>query len=213
MSQYLLELATLMAVFCVGLVVPGADFAMVLRQSVTHGRRAAVWTSLGIGSALMLHVGYTILGIGLLVSRSVFAFNTVKWAGAAYLFWLGWRSLREAGLPTLPEVDPADRLRRMSDAKAFGLGFLTNALNPKAVLFFLTLFTSLVSFDTPDLVKAGYGAAMAAVLILWFVGVSVFLTIPAVRERFLRAGRWLTRATGLVFIGLGLKLATERMHG
>ncbi|KQT52625.1 MULTISPECIES: LysE family transporter [unclassified Aureimonas] len=213
MSPYLLELATLMAVFSVGIVAPGADLAMVMRQSLTHGRRAAIWTSFGIGSALLFHVGYTVLGIGLIVSQSIVAFNIVKWCGAAYLFYLGWRSLRDASLPELPAIDTAERDRPMPAAKAFGMGFLTNALNPKPVVFFLTLFTSLVSLETPMVVKIGYGVVMASALILWFVGVSYFLTVPAVRDRFLRAGRWIGRVTGVVFIGLGLKLATERMHG
>ncbi|GGE06392.1 lysine transporter LysE [Aureimonas endophytica] len=213
MSHYLLELAALMAVFSFGIVVPGADLAMVMRQSLTHGRRAAIATSFGIGTALLFHVGYTVLGIGLIVSQSILAFNIVKWVGAAYLFYLGWRSIREANVPEMPEIDPAERARPMSDAKAFGMGFLTNALNPKPVLFFLTLFSSLVSLETPTLVKIGYGLVMASALILWFVGVSFFFTIPAIRQSFVRAGRWITRATGFVFIGLGLKLATEKMHG
>lgn len=213
MNTYLLELAAVMAVFSIGIVAPGADLAMVMRQSLTHGRKAAIWTSFGIGAALLFHVGYTVLGIGLIVSQSIVAFNIVKWCGAAYLFYLGWRSLRDAGLPQLPQVDAAERNRPMSDAKAFGMGFLTNALNPKPVVFFLTLFTSLVSLQTPMLIKLGYGVVMASALILWFVGVSCFLTVPSVRDRFLRAGRWIMRATGVVFIGLGLKLATEKMHG
>jgi RhtB (resistance to homoserine/threonine) family protein len=212
-SPYLLELAALMAVFSFVIVVPGADLAMVMRQSIVHGRRAAIWTSVGIGAALLFHISYTILGLGLIVSQSVFAFNVVKYAGAAYLFWLGWRSLRDAAMPEMPEPDMARQARAMPSLKAFGLGFATNALNPKPVVFFLSLFSSLVSLSTPASVKFGYGLVMASALILWFVGVSLFITIPAVRDGLRRAGRWIARATGLVFIGLGFKLATEKMHG
>ncbi len=213
MNPYVLELAALMAVFSFVIVVPGADLAMVMRQSIVHGRRTAIWTSVGIGVALLFHISYTILGLGLIVSQSVFAFNIVKYAGAAYLFWLGWRSLRDASMPEMPEPEAAEPARAMSGAKAFGLGFLTNALNPKPVVFFLSLFSSLVSLSTPASIKFGYGLVMASALVLWFVGVSVFFTIPAVRDGFRRAGRWISRATGLVFIGLGFKLATEKMHG
>lgn len=214
MSPYLLELATLMAVFSVVIVVPGADLALVMRQSITRGRRAAVLTSLGLGASLLFHVGYTLLGLGLIVSQSLIAFTIVKWCGAAYLFYLGYRSLKDADRPIAPDAGLASAsMQPISDAKAFAMGFVTNALNPKAVVFFLSLFSSLVSLQTPITVKAGYGLVMATSLVLWFVGVSFFFTIPAIRDGFLRAGRWIMRVTGFVFIGLGLKLATERMHG
>jgi RhtB (resistance to homoserine/threonine) family protein len=214
MSPYLLELATLMAVFSVVIVVPGADLALVMRQSITHGRRAAVMTSFGLGASLLFHVGYTILGLGLIVSQSIVAFNIVKWCGAAYLFYLGYRSIKDANQPIAPDAVLASHTAKpISNVKAFAMGFVTNALNPKAVVFFLSLFSSLISLQTPIAVKAGYGLVMAASLVLWFVGVSLFFTIPAIRDGFLRAGRWIMRVTGFVFIGLGLKLATERMHG
>ena len=213
MSPYVVELAALMAVFSVVIVVPGADLALVMRQSITHGRRAAILTSLGLGASLLFHVSYTILGIGLIVSQSIIAFNIVKWCGAAYLLYLGYRSLKDANQPIAPVENGAEAGLPISDLKAFAMGFVTNALNPKAVVFFLSLFSSLISLQTPVVVKAGYGLVMASSLVLWFIGVSLFFTIPAVRDGFLRAGRWIMRVTGLVFIGLGLKLATEKMHG
>ena len=213
MSPYVVELATLMAVFSVVIVVPGADLALVMRQSITHGRRAAILTSFGLGASLLFHVTYTILGIGLVVSQSIIAFNIVKWCGAAYLIYLGYRSLKDANQPIAPVADSAETGHSISDVKAFAMGFVTNALNPKAVVFFLSLFSSLISLQTPVVVKAGYGLVMASSLVVWFIGVSLFFTIPAVRDGFLRAGRWIMRVTGLVFIGLGLKLATEKMHG
>lgn len=213
MSPCLPELAALMVVFSVVIVVPGADLALVMRQSITHGRRAAIFTSFGLGASLLFHVAYTILGIELAVSPSIIAFNAVKWCGAAYLVYLGYRSLKDADQPIAPVFDPAWSGPRISDLKAFAKGFVTNALNPKAIVFFLSLFSSLISLETPVAVKAGYGLTMATALVLWFVGVSLFFTIPAVRDGFLGAGRWIMRVTGLVFIGLGLKLAMEKMHG
>jgi threonine/homoserine/homoserine lactone efflux protein len=94
--------------------------------------------------------------------------------------------------------------------KAFGLGFAANALNPKAVFFFLSIFSTVVSAHTPIAVKFGYGLVMAGSLILWFVGVSLFMTTPKMRAAFSRASQWIDRVSGLVFIALGLKLATEK---
>lgn len=211
MHPYLFELASLMAIFAVGIVSPGADLAMVLRQSLLHGRRAAIITSLGIGTSLMFHVTYTILGLGLIISQSIYMFNIVKWCGVAYLLYIGVKALRagKSDLTAQPNAVEGDQ-KRQSVAKAFFLGFAANILNPKAVFFFLSIFSTMVSINTPIAVKFGYGLVMAASLIAWFVGVSIFMTRPKTRAAFSRASQWIDRASGVVFIGLGLKLATEK---
>lgn len=211
---YLLELASLMAIFFFGIISPGADFAMVMRQSIVHGRRAAIFTSFGVGTSLMFHVTYTILGLGLVISQSITLFNIVKWCGVAYLLYIGVKALRAKPAQTLDAaataaMEPVAR-DPQSAFKAFGLGFAANALNPKPVFFFLSIFSTVVSTQTPVAVKFGYGLVMASCLILWFVAVSLFMTTPAMRARFARISHWIDRASGMVFIALGLKLATEK---
>lgn len=211
MSNYLIELASLMAIFSFAIVSPGADLAMVMRQSLVHGRRPAIITAFGIGTSLMFHVTYTILGLGLIISQSIYLFNIVKWCGVAYLVYIGVKALR-AGQTEIAVEAPEDTgaCNRQSAVKAFGLGFLANALNPKPVFFFLSIFSTVVNAHTPMPVKFGYGLVMASSLILWFVGVSLFMTTPRMRAAFTRASKWIDRASGLVFIALGLKLATEK---
>jgi RhtB (resistance to homoserine/threonine) family protein len=211
MQQYLIELASLMAIFSFAIVSPGADTAMVMRQAIVHGRKAAVLTSFGIGTSLMFHVTYTILGLGLIISQSILIFNIIKWAGVAYLIYIGIQSLR-AGSSTLenPEQDESREKKTQGAFKSFALGFMANALNPKPVFFFLSIFSAVVSHDTPAFVKFGYGLVMASCLIAWFVGVSFFLTVPKMRAAFERASKWINRASGAVFIAFGLKLATEK---
>ncbi|GAB1580190.1 LysE family translocator [Phyllobacterium phragmitis] len=216
MMPYVIEFAGLMAVFSILIVSPGADFALVVRQSIVHGRRAAVVTSFGIGCSLLFHIGYTILGLGLIVSKSLYLFSLIKWAGAAYLLYLGVKALREKNVGVsdiavdLPEK--AAEAGRISGSRCFLMGFATNALNPKAVLFFLSLFSSLVSHETPIAIQGVYGLLMAVCLIAWFVAVSTFFTLAPVRERFVAWGRWFNRVTGMVFIGLGIKLATQQVN-
>lgn len=214
MSSYLLELASLMAIFSFAIVSPGADLAMVMRQSIVQGRRAAVITSFGIGTSLMFHVTYTILGLGIIISQSIYLFNIVKWCGVAYLVYIGIKALRAGKADLSVEaVSGGDEGRvEQSALRAFGLGFLANALNPKAVFFFLSIFSTVVSADTPISVKFGYGLVMATCLIAWFVGVSLFMTTPRMRAAFSRASQWIDRTSGLVFIALGIKLATEKAH-
>jgi len=210
MSNYLMELAALMAIFSFAIVSPGADLAMVMRQSLVHGRRAAIFTSFGVGTSLMFHVTYTILGLGLIISKSILLFNIVKWLGVAYLLYIGVQSLRAGKMSLAVAEGPADKAQ--SALKAFGLGFAANALNPKPVFFFLSIFSTVVSVETPTMVKFGYGLVMASCLIAWFVGVSFFLTTPKMRAAFERAGQWIDRTSGLVFIALGLKLAVQRAN-
>lgn len=211
MHQYLIELTSLMAIFFFAIVSPGADLAMVMRQAMVHGRKQAIITSFGVGTSLMFHVTYTILGLGLIISQSIYLFNIVKWLGVAYLIYIGIKALR-AGKTELPGVESEAIAAKSSQTalKAFTLGFAANALNPKPVFFFLSIFSTVVHAHTPVGIKFGYGLVMASCLILWFVGVSLFMTTPRMRAAFQRASQWIDRTSGVVFIALGIKLATEK---
>lgn len=190
---------------------PGPDFAIVLKQSLVHGRRTAVWTSVGIGAAILLHVGYSLFGLGLLIRSSEGWFAAVKYAGAVYIAWLGVQSLR-AKPRAAPGVQPPGAVGTEGVAatptgrRAFATGFLTNALNPKATLFFISLFAIVVSPATPKWVQAGYGVWMAVMTMAWFALVAVGFTRAEVREKFLRQGHWIDRVLGVVFLAFAVSL-------
>ena len=203
------EFAGLMLAFGINVVIPGADFAMVLRQSIAYGRRAGICTAAGVATAILVHGTYTLLGVGLIVGQSILAFNVIKTLGVLYLLWLGISALRAAP-PAAPDVAGAKDGKQISDFAAYGLGFLTNLLNPKAVLFFLALFTTLVSAATPGPVKIVYLGSMSAMLLIWFAMVAIFFTMPSVRQGFFKLGRWFNRVTGITFILLALRVAVAR---
>ena len=204
------EFAGLMLAFAINAVIPGADFAMVLRQSIAQDRRAALFTSAGIATSILVHGSYTLLGVGVIVGQSLLLFNILKWAGAAYLVWLAIAALRSPP-PTPPVIGDENEARR-SDWAAFGLGFLTNLLNPKAVLFFLALFTTLVSAHTGGDIKVFYVLCMSMMLFAWFALVSIFFTTSSVRQGFFRLGRWFNRVTGITFILLAVRVAISQQH-
>jgi RhtB (resistance to homoserine/threonine) family protein len=204
------EYLGLMLAFGINAVIPGADFAMVLRQSVAHDRRAAVFTAAGIAAAILVHGTYTLLGVGVIVSQSLLLFNVLKWAGAAYLVWLAVSALRSP--PPTPPAELAAPPTRSGDGTAFALGFLTNLLNPKAVLFFLALFTSLVSPHTAIETKAIYVFSMSLMLFAWFALVSVVFTTASVRQGFFRLGRWFNRVTGITFLALAVRVALAQQR-
>ena len=211
MHGYWVEFSQVALAHLLAVASPGPDFAIVLKQSLAHGRRIAIWTSLGVGTAILLHVTYSLLGLGLLIKSSEQWFNAVKFAGAAYIAWLGVQSLRA-------KPRAADDLVGGSGAAAptthgaFATGFLTNALNPKATLFFISLFVLVVNPHTPKFIQAGYGLWMEVATMGWFTLVSVFFTRENVRRRFLRHGHWIDRALGAVFLVFAASLALSSLR-
>lgn len=186
---------------------PGPDFALVLRQSLRHGRRTALWTSAGIGTAILVHVTYSLLGLGLLIRGSELWFNVVKYAGAAYLAWLGIQSIRARPRPEGADTPTAAAAGAPpAERGAFATGFLTNVLNVKATLFFLSLFVLVISPQTPKAVQAAYGLWMAVATTAWFVLVSLVFTRGDIRRRFLRHGHWIDRVLGVVFLAFAASL-------
>jgi RhtB (resistance to homoserine/threonine) family protein len=207
MTVYAAEFTKIAVAHLLAVASPGPDFAMVLRQSLAHGRRTAVWTSLGIGAAILLHATYCVLGLGLLLQNSPAAFTALRYAGAAYLACLGVEGLRSRS--RLGNMADGPAVTVPAPRAAFVAGFLTNALNPKAALFFIALFPVAVSPQTPKLIQAGYGLWMSLATMVWFSLVSVVFTREPVRRGYLRHGHWIDRALGVVFLGFaaGLVLA------
>ncbi len=204
--MYWMEFLTVAPVHLLAVASPGPDFAVVVRESVTRGQRSGSWTALGIGSGILLHIGYSLLGIGLIVSQSILLFNLFKWLAAGYLVYLGWRALQAQ--PMVLETFTSQVSPR-SVGRAFALGFITNGLNPKATLFFLSLFTVVIDPQTPLGVQAGYGLYLALATGLWFCLVAWLFSRDRVRAGFAHLGHWFDRLTGALLIGLGIRLAVS----
>lgn len=246
--MYFSEFLTIAVAHFFAVASPGPDFAVVLRQSVRYGRGTAIWTSLGVGCAILLHVTYCLLGVALFLSASPTAFSVVKLSEAAYLAYLGWQSLaplaadwardkhgesasrdlqrgttansssvrgkenqRVRHLPmeeaTRTDNTP-DQLSEMSPSarSAFVIGFLTNGLNPKATLFFLALFTVVISPSTPTEIQILYGCYLAVATFVWFTLLSFLLDRPVIKLRIVKAGDWLDRVMGIILIALALQV-------
>lgn len=209
--MYWAEFLTVALIHLLAVASPGPDFAVVVRESVTHGRRAGTWTAFGVGTAIFLHVGYSLLGIGLIVSQSIMLFNVLKWLAAAYLVYIGIKALRARPAPAGSESVQVSTVARTPRA-AFVAGFMTNGLNPKATLFFLSLFTVVINPHTPLLIQGGYGAYLALATGLWFCLVALLFSHARVRSGFARMGHWFDRGMGAVLVALGIKIAFTEMH-
>ncbi|RMT83268.1 LysE family transporter [Pseudomonas viridiflava] len=209
--MYWAEFLTVALIHLLAVASPGPDFAVVVRESVTHGRKAGTWAALGVGSAIFVHVGYSLLGIGIIVSQSIVLFNALKWAAAAYLLYIGFKALRAKPASASDDlIKPAASERTARGA--YVSGFVTNGLNPKATLFFLSLFTVVINPHTPLLVQGGYGIYLAVATALWFCLVARLFSQARVRAGFARMGHWFDRAMGGVLVALGVKLALTEVH-
>ncbi|MFA7826472.1 LysE family transporter [Aeromonas dhakensis] len=197
------ELLAVVAITFFAVISPGPDFAMVSRNSLLLSRRSGVLTALGIGAGVCVHVTYTLLGVGLLIQQSLWLFNLVKLAGAAYLIFLGIKMLRAK--PATAEVlaeQPA-----LSSLGALRTGFLTNVLNPKTTIFIVSLFMQVVQPQTPLAVQLGYGAFIVLAHAVWFSAVAIFFSTDSVRGRLLAVRHWIDRVFGALLVGFGMLLA------
>ena len=208
--NYWPEFLTIVVAHALAVASPGPDFALVLRQSLAHGRRTAVWSSIGIGCGISVHIVYCLLGLGYVLKNSAGALATVKYLGAAYLAYVGVQALRAKA--RTGDLDLAAGGTAPDSRSAWATGFLVNVLNPKAALFFIALFPLVVSVHTPKLIQAGYGLWMTGATMGWFCFVSVVFTREEVRRRFLAHGHWIDRALGAVFLGFAVSLAVATLR-
>ena len=194
-------------------VLPGADMALVTRNVLAVGRRRTMLTIVGICLGCVLHATASALGLSAILATSATAFNVVKTFGAAYLVWIGIQSIREANRPSRAAAAP-DAPRETTGSRALGpflQGFLTNILNPKVAVFYLTFLPQFIRPGESVLrrslllasIHIGLGFAWLTAY-AWFVDrLGAVLTRPKIKA-------WMERVSGGLLIGLGARLAWER---
>jgi threonine efflux protein len=187
---------------------PGPDFAYVTRQSLVHGRQAGLLASAGIALGLAIHIVYSAAGLAAVIAHSAHWMTAIKLVGGAYLLYLGVMGLRARKDTTL--ADTRRELPASAPRQVLG-GFLCNAFNPKAPIYFLALFTVVLSPGLPLPTLLAYGAWIMTLQFLWFSLVALVFAHPAVRDRLLAVRHWIDRAFGAAMVALGLRvLASTR---
>lgn len=192
------------------ILTPGTDTMYILGRSVRQGKNAGLMSALGISTGVLVHCIFATLGLSIILAKSALAFEVVKYLGAAYLIYLGLRSmLTKSDLPK----DWSDNSGQQSYRKIYISGVLTNVLNPKVALFFLAFI--------PQFVDPNYAQGTLAFSILGFVFLlmgtvwCILLAFFAARlSKGIRSNYrfkvWLDRVTGVLFVALGLKLAFSK---
>lgn len=202
--NYLPELISVSLIAAFMAVSPGADFVMVTRNSLFHGRACGLYSALGVGLAIWLHVAYSIAGLALVISKSIVLFSIIKYLGAAYLIYIGYKTFTAKSSLNLDEGPVESQLSALGALKQ---GFITNALNPKTTLFFLSIFTQVVNPDTPVEIQLLYGLIISLAHMLWFGAVSVFFSHPSLVRKFSEHKRKIERLVGSVLVAFGVKVA------
>jgi threonine/homoserine/homoserine lactone efflux protein len=174
MNAYFAEFIAVTSIFTLVLISPGPDFVLIVRNSLVYSRRTGLYSAFGVALGILVHVSYSLMGLGLIISQSILLFSVMKYLGAGYLIYIGYKSLRSK--PSQLSISKDTIQKDISKAQAVKIGFLTNVLNPKATLLFLALFTQVISQTTPITIKIFYGLEMSGLVFAWFSLVTVILS-------------------------------------
>lgn len=205
--SYLPLITTVTLIHLLAVISPGPDFIVCVRNALTYSRRTGIYTAIGFGAGISVHIFYCLAGLALVISKSILLFNTIKLLGAAYLIYIGVKSIFSKS--SVIEVEQQTKKEDISALSAIKIGFLTNALNPKATIFFLSLFTMVISPETPGSILAIMSFIMIANTTLWFSLVSIFFTHKKIQRVFEKSQNIFNKTLGGLLIALGVKVAVS----
>ncbi len=192
-------------------IMPGPDSLLIMTRSATQGSRAGCTAALGIGTGTFVHVFAGALGLSAILATSATAFTVVKYIGAAYILYMALGLLRSKPRSAAAQVAVAPLPYR----KIFAQGFLTNVLNPKVAIFFLAFVPQFINADAPN--KALAFIVLGCIFnlngMLWCNALALFTAQASARLKVSpMISLWLNRATGGLFVWLGVKLALSKSH-
>ena len=203
-NTYMAEIIAVSTIAIFMAMLPGADFVMVTRTSIYNGRFAGLYMSLGMCLSVCIHASYSIAGLAVVIANSPWLFSAIKYLGAAYLIYIAWQLLttRES-----LNKDQSSLTTQMSPFVALRLGFTCNILNPKTSIFFLSIFTQVVSIDTPLIMQVSYGLIIVLAHFIWYSGVALLLSHPSILPRFNRQKQKVDKVAGFVLMLIAIKLS------
>lgn len=199
-----LTVVTIVSIVLLAVISPGPDFAITTRNSLLYGRRSGLLTAVGIACGVSVHILYTLSGLSYLMAQSLWLLELLRYLGAAYLIWLGCQAFTSNKTDNIAREEA--HTSTLSDRNAFRTGFLCNALNPKTALFFIALFTQVVTPGTGEMIQLLIGLFISAAHLVWFTVVAILLSHPRFQSRFEAAKHRIEKLTGLCLMGLGAKL-------
>lgn len=201
-----IESILLLITICfVAMVSPGPDFLLLTRNALAYPKRQALATALGIVSGCLIHASYCILGIALLITQSILLFSTIKYAGAAYLIYIGLKGLFSG--PEASEARPETITHVPTVGAAYLQGFFCNLLNPKLAIFLLSLFTQFVDINASIAHKTLVAGIFIGESIIYWPILVLILQSALVRQTFAKLRSFIERLCGGLLVYLGLRVA------
>jgi len=197
-----LEFFTIVLLHLFAVASPGPDFLLVTRQSLRFGRTVAIWASAGIATGIIFHSFIAITGVSLLISSSPDFFNWLKMIAAVYIAYLGCLSLFAKPNP----LNNENRKHNENYLGSYVLGLITNILNPKAILFFITLFTVVVNESTTTILLLFYGLYMSITTFIWFTGISYIFSNQVLTKKYENFIPVFEKVIGIILIIIAIQL-------
>ena len=214
LTPYLDEFIAIALVNLLGLVLPGPDFAVVVRNSLSHSRSHGIMTALGISLGIGVHVLYTLLGVAVLIQSTPSIFFVIKLVGAAYLSYLGISSIISGKSKEKHQVTSEKAIeRKRSLARSLLEGTFTNIFNPKCSVYFLCLFSATIDLKTPNLILALIAAEVILLTFLWFASLASLITIKSFKKKLESFFPMIEKLMGSFLIALSIYIVFfEKTH-
>ena len=212
--ETILNLSAVALVSLVAAISPGPDFFIVLKNSLSS-RKAGLFTALGVSLALIFHLTYTLIGIGVLIAENPFIYSLIKYIGVGYLFYLGFSSWKSS-FKISSQLDLTAKTDSMIPSAALKQGFFTNLLNPKCALFFISLFSQFIDVNTPMLLRIEYVFINWSVSLGWFLFLAYMVSFEGFIKKLNQFRIYVDRIMGSAFMLLGMKLlfvSVLKTHG
>lgn len=208
MSILFLKIALL---HLVALISPGPDFFFVSQTAVSRSRREAMLGVVGITIGVMVWAGVALLGLNLILQKMAWLHQIIMVAGGAYLCWMGWQLLRSARNHHLqPDESTEGNVVLAKPGRSFIRGLLTNLSNPKAVIYFGSVFSLFVGEDVGAGARWGLFTLITVETLVWFSLVAVVFALPKMRQGYQRLVKWVDGLAGVLFTGFGVHLIFTR---
>lgn len=200
------EFLAVIMITILAVISPGADFAIVTKNSYLYGRSIGVLTSIGIALGVLVHVAYTLLAVAIVMEFAPNFLTIIKYLGAFYLIYIGYKTFIQK------PVQDVGSSTCISSVQALRYGFFTNALNPKTTLFVISTYTQIVSAITPKSILIGYGLFMSVAHFIWFALVALLFSQRTLREKMLNRQVAINRVIGFILGLLGVFLLFTNLN-
>lgn len=199
---------TVAAVHFVALMSPGLDFFFVSQTVASRSRKEAMMGVLGISLEVIVWAAIALMGLHLLLQKMAWLHDAITIGGGLYLCWMGWQMLRSARRKG--EAQTVETVELPLKGKTFMRGLLTNLANPKALIYFGSVFSLFVGDSVGTSTRWGLFALISLETLLWFSLVAMVFALPAMRRGYQRLAKWIDGLAGVLFTGFGLHLIISR---